>query len=156
MNSWLVRADRRRWHAGLPLTQLAILLLAAWLFPFEYAPAADSPTFAPLPTQPGFALTNGIILVSPTRLNFGTVPLGKSITNTFLVENFGHGKLVGTASVPGPFKIISGEKYSLKEKEVQIVTVVYTPTRPRIDKAVVKFSGGNGAKAMVMGKVAGE
>ena len=49
-----------------------------------------------------------------------------------------------------------GEKYALKEKEVQVVTVVYAPTQARIDKAVIKFSGGNGAKAMVMGKVTGE
>lgn len=151
MNSWLFRADGR--HRGLPLNR--ILVLAGVLL-FKYASAAESPTFAPLPDQPTFVITNGIILVSPTRLNFGAVPLGKSVTNTFLVENFGHGKLVGTASVPAPFKIISGEKYSLKEKEVQIVTVVYTPTRPRIDKAIVKFSGGNGAKAMLMGKVTGE
>ena len=156
MNSWLVRSHRRRCHSALRRSNFSILLLAAWLLLFECARAAESPTFAPLPSQPSFALTNGVILVSPTRLNFGTVSLGKSVTNTFLVENFGHGKLVGTASVPAPFKIISGEKYSLKEKEVQIVTVVYTPTRPRIDKAAVTFTGGNGAKALVMGKVAGE
>ena len=153
MNSWLFPADRR--HRGLPLNRFAIHL-AGLLFLFKYSSAAESPTFAPLPDQPTFAITNGIVLVSPTRLNFGAVQLGKSVTNTFLVENFGRGKLVGTASVPAPFKIISGEKYALKEKEVQVVTVVYTPTQPRIDKAIVKFSGGNGAKAMVIGKVAGE
>jgi hypothetical protein len=153
MNSWLFRADGRQ--RVLPFIQFVILLLAG-LFLSKCTSAADSPTFAELPSQPTFAITNGIILVSPTRLNFGAVPLGKSITNTFLVENFGHGKLVGTASVPAPFKIISGEKYALKEKEVQVVTVVYTPTQARIDKAVIKFSGGNGAKAMVMGKVTGE
>jgi len=154
MNSWLFRAEGC--HRGLPLNRFAILLLAWLPFLIKYTSAAESPTFAPLPDQPSFAITNGIILVSPTRLDFGAVPLGKSITNTFLVENFGRGKLVGTASVPAPFKIISGEKYALKEKEVQVVTVVYTPTQPRIDKAIVKFSGGNGAKAMVLGKVAGE
>jgi hypothetical protein len=153
MNFWLFRADGRQ--RGLPVNPFVILLLAG-LFGFKYTNAAESPTFAELPSQPSFSITNGIILVSPTRLNFGAVPLGKSLTNTFLVENFGHGKLVGTASVPAPFKIISGEKYALKEKEVQIVTVVYTPTQARIDKAVIKFSGGNGAKAMVMGKVTGE
>jgi len=82
--------------------------------------------------------------------------MGQSATNTFLLENFGRGKLVGKASVPAPFKIISGEKYSLKEKEVQVVTIVYTPTRPHIDKAAVTFTGGNGAKALVVGKTVEE
>ena len=118
--------------------------------------AAELPLFAPLPTQPGIELTNGIILISPARLNFGAVPLGQSATNTFLVENFGHGKLVGKASVPAPFKIISGEKYSLREKEVQVVTIVYTPERARRDRATVSFSGGNGGKALVIGKAAGQ
>jgi hypothetical protein len=156
MNSSLVRADGRTWHLCLPLSRFPTLLLAGLLFLFRPANAAESPTFAPLPTQPTFALTNGIILLSPSRLNFGTVPLGKSATNTLLVENFGHGKLVGTASVPPPFKIISGEKYALKEKEVQVVTIVYTPGKPHRDKAIVTFTGGNGAKAMVIGKTAEE
>ena len=101
-------------------------------------------------------MTNGIILISPTRINFGTVKVGKSVTNTFLVENFGNGKLVGKASVSAPFKILSGESYSLRNKEVQVVTVVYTPERSRNDKATVKFTGGNGGKALVAGKGVGE
>lgn len=134
------------------------LVLSALLLICLHKLSAEPPVFAPLPNQPTVNLTNGIILVSPTRLNFGAVAIGKSVTNTFLVENFGHGKLVGTASVPAaaPFKIISGEKYALREKEVQIVTVVYTPQKQRVDKTTVTFTGGNGAKAMVMGKAAGE
>src|SRR5690348_2665500 len=108
MKFFLFRADRRTWQSRRPLNRFPVLLLAGLLFLFKPANAAESPTFAPLPTQPNFALTNGIILLSPSRLNFGTVPLGKSVTNTLLVENFGRGKLVGTASVPPPFKIISG------------------------------------------------
>jgi hypothetical protein len=117
---------------------------------------AQQPAFPPLPEKPTFALTNGIILVSPAKLNFGSVQIGKSATNTFLIENFGRGKLVGTASVPAPFKIISGDKYALTTKEVQVVTVVYTPERPRNDKATVTFTGGNGAKAAVTGKGVGK
>jgi hypothetical protein len=118
--------------------------------------AQQQPTFTPLPEKPSVALTNGIILISPAKLNFGSVQIGKSATNTFVIENFGRGKLVGTASVPAPFKIISGDKYALTSKEIQVVTVVYTPERARTDKATVTFTGGNGGKAIVTGKAASQ
>src|SRR5437879_9978882 len=52
--------------------------------------------FSELPKQAAFALTNPIVLVSPARLDFGSVPGGKRATREFLVENIGRGKLVGT------------------------------------------------------------
>lgn len=134
----------------------ASLPLGVLVFSRTSAPAAEPPLFSPLPNQPGLELTNGIILVSPTKLNFGRVPVGKSATNTFLVENFGHGKLTGKVSVPKPFKIISGESYSLTPKEVQVVTIVYAPERVRNVRATVKFTGGNGAKATVTGEAVKE
>lgn len=156
MKSCLFR--ERRAAAGLPLMLAfsAMLTLGVLSLSNNSANAAEPPLFAPLPSQPGIELTNGIILVSPTKLNFGAVPIGKSATNTFLVENFGRGKLTGKASVPAPFKIISGDTYSLTAKEVQVVTIVYTPERLRNDKATVKFTGGNGAKVTVTGKAAGD
>src|SRR6266404_2145556 len=117
MNCCLLREMR---HAT-KLTLRLFLVVGALLFFCKHATAAESSTFAPLPDQPSFALTNGIILVSPSKLYFGPVKVGKSVTNTFLLENFGRGKLTGKASVPAPFKIISGEKYVLSAKEVQVV-----------------------------------
>ena len=119
------------------------------------APGADGTSdFAPIPKDSNFALTNAVILVSPTTLDFGSVALGKGATNTFLVENIGRGKLVGTASVPSPFKILSGGEYALTEKQVQVVTIAYIPgrTRAMTNTATVKFTGGGGAKAKVTGK----
>ena len=117
------------------------------------APGAKAdPSFSELPQQSTFALTNPIVLVSPTRLDFGSVPRGKRLAKEFLVENIGRGKLVGTASVPAPFKIISGGKYALKEKEVQVVTVSYTPGSARTNTAILTFTGGGGAKVTVTGK----
>ena len=57
--------------------------------------------------------------------------------------------------VPAPFKILSGGKYTLRENEAQVVTVIYTPSGAASDAQTVKFTGGGGAKARVTGKLAG-
>ena len=133
---------------------LVFLALAAFLFCFKSAvPGAKGASdFAPLPKESGVALTNAVILVSPKVLDFGSIAAGKSVTNTFLVENVGGGKLVGTASVSAPFRIISGGEYALKEKQVQVVTVAYAPGATGAITAKVTFTGGGGAKATVTGK----
>lgn len=95
-----------------------------------------------------------IISVSPRSLNFGIVPMKTSVTNTFLVQNWGGGKLVGKATVHRPFKIISGGNYRLGPADAQIVTIVYTPSGAGLDTNVVKFTGGAGALAPVTGKAA--
>jgi hypothetical protein len=131
-----------------------IAAIAALLFFCRYAEltAAAAPSFSSLPTQSTFALTNPVILVSPATLDFGSVPMGERVTKDFLVENIGRGKLVGAASVQAPFKIISGAHYVLTDKEIQVVTVAYTPGRARTETATVKFTGGGGAKTTVTAK----
>ncbi len=98
--------------------------------------------------------TNPVIVVSPMTLDFGAVPKNHTITNTFLVENAGGGRLVGKVSVPTPFKIIDGVNYSLLRNEAQVVTIVYRPSGAREDKKTVQFTGGGGAKATVRGRLA--
>ena len=95
--------------------------------------------------------TNPVIVVTPTTLDFGRVATNTNATRTFLVENFGSGKLVGTATVAAPFKILSGGNYNLKENEAQIVTVIYKPTGTAPDSQTVQFTGAGGAKATVTG-----
>jgi hypothetical protein len=97
--------------------------------------------------------TTPVIYVKPQKLNFGLVDKKATATNSFVVENMGRGKLVGKATVPKPFKIISGGEYSLQENEAQVVTVTYTPSGDAIDTQTVKFTGGGGAKAQVTGKL---
>jgi len=96
--------------------------------------------------------TNPVIVVTPMNLDFGRVVTNTTATKTFLVENIGSGKLVGTATVAAPFKILSGGDYKLKENEAQIVTVIYKPTGAAPDSQTVQFTGGGGAKATVTGK----
>ena len=113
--------------------------------------ATEAATFSPLPTRPAVVITNAILLVTPATLKFEPVPIGKSVTNTFLVENMGHGRVIGTASVPSPFRIISGGSYDLTDKEVQVVTVAFTAGAARTNTAFVTFTGGGVAKATVIG-----
>ena len=96
--------------------------------------------------------TNPVIVVTPITFDFGRVATNTNATRSFLVENFGGGKLVGTATVAAPFKILSGGDYTLKENEAQIVTVIYKPTGTAPDSQTVQFTGGGGAKATVTGK----
>ena len=140
-------------HSVRALPTFVILAIGAFLLCGDQnVPSATGASdFSPLPKQSAVNLTNAVILVSPKALDFGSVTTGKSVTNTLLVENVGAGKLVGTASVSAPFKIISGGDYSLKEKQVQVVTVAYTPARTGAVSAKITFTGGSGAKATVTG-----
>lgn len=93
-----------------------------------------------------------VISVTPRKIDFGTIPTKTSVTNSFLVENWGGGKLVGKATVPKPFKILSGGSYQLGPADAQVVTICYTATGATIDTNVVKFTGGGGALVPVVGK----
>ena len=98
--------------------------------------------------------TAPIIAISPRTIDFGAVRWKQSKTNSFVVANWGGGKLVGKATVPAPFKILSGASYRLGPADVQVVTVAYTPGGTPSDTNVVKFTGGGGALIPVTGKLA--
>jgi hypothetical protein len=100
--------------------------------------------------------TTPVISVTPTAMDFGAVPNTVTVTNTFLVENAGGGKLVGKVQVAPPFKIISGGSYRLDRNETQIVYITYTPGQGTNDTQKVTFSqkGATGTYVMVTGKPA--
>ena len=97
--------------------------------------------------------TTPVLYVQPMALDFGPVAAQAVATNTFVVENMGRGTLVGNVTVAAPFKILSGGEYALRENEVQIIKVVYTPSGAASDTQVVKFTGGGGTKASATGKL---
>jgi hypothetical protein len=113
---------------------------------------------APSDTSAGTLFTMPIISISPRLIDFGSVPMKTSVTNTLLIENWGGGKLVGKATVPRPFKIISGGTYSLGPSDAQVLTISYSPSGALLDTNVVKFTvtGGAGAIAPVVGKSSGQ
>jgi hypothetical protein len=106
----------------------------------------------PLSPSAGTLFTSPVVVVTPTTNYFGAASRHRSLTNTFLIENAGSGKLIGKATVESPFKIIDGGKYALRENEAQVVTIVYQPSGTRSATNVVQFTGGGGAKVTVIGR----
>ena len=102
----------------------------------------------------GTYFTRPFLVVSPMKADFGTLRMGESATNSFLVENVGGGTMVGTATVPPPFRVLSGGSYKLTRNEAQVVTVVYTPDGAGTNTQVITFTGGTSdVKATVTGKL---
>jgi len=95
--------------------------------------------------------TTPVIVVSPSTLKFGGGGSRQMLTNTFLVENVGRGKLIGKATVKAPFKIVDGGSYFLHPNETQVITVTYSPNGTQGVTNVVKFTGGGGAQATAIG-----
>jgi hypothetical protein len=104
--------------------------------------------------EAGTLFTNPVIFVKPSALDFGPVAGNTTATNTFLVENMGSGRLVGTVTVAAPFRILSGGNYTLGVNEAQVITVIYTPSGAASDTETAQFTGGGGAEATVTGKLA--
>ena len=91
---------------------------------------------------------------SPTKLDFGTLRRRESATNSILVENVGSGTLVGKATVPPPFKILSGANYKLRRNEAQVVMIAYTPNGALTNTQEVTFTGGaTEVRATVKGRL---
>jgi len=91
------------------------------------------------------------LLVTPGSLPFGTVLVGKSVTNNLVVANTGGGTLAGLASATAPFSILSGGTYSLGSNQSQTVSVVFTPTTAMSYSQNVAFTGGTGMSVVVSG-----
>jgi hypothetical protein len=109
---------------------------------------------APSLAQAATLFTVPVMVVTPTQIDFGAVAQSTTVTNSFLVENAGGGTLVGTATVPPPFKILSDGTYSLRPGEIQVLTITYTPSGGSNDIQVVTFTGANPANAKVQGRLA--
>jgi hypothetical protein len=111
------------------------------------------PASRPLATAESL-FKNPTIAVTPANLDFGAVKTNSAATNTFVVENVGGGRLIGKASVPAPFKILSGESYNLRRNEAQVITLRYVPSGASSDTQTVTFTGAGGASSTVVGKLA--
>jgi hypothetical protein len=118
-----------------------LVVIAGWVFVLSVSGIAEA----------GTLFTNPVIFVQPTAMDFGPVASNATATNTFLVENMGSGKLVGTATVAAPFKILSGGDYTLRTKEAQVITVIYSPSGAASDAQTVTFTGGGGATVEATG-----
>lgn len=71
-----------------------------------------------------------VCTVTPTALNFGTVPVGSHTELSFVVKNAGSGTLAGTVSGSlGDYSIEAGDgSFSLDSGESWLVTVRFSPS----------------------------
>ena len=120
LNALSRRPQRSGWgrNAAVSTNMKKLFVIAGWVFVLSVSGIAEA----------GTLFTNPVIFVQPMALDFGLVAGSKTATNTFLVENMGSGKLVGTVTVAAPFKILSGGDYTLRTKEAQVITVIYSPS----------------------------
>src|SRR5262249_7941406 len=82
------------------------------------------------------------VTVAPTAtVNFGSITIGTSATQTFTVTSTRTGTVTGTASVAAPFSIVSGSPYTLAGRAATArVTVGFTPTTTAGASANVSFT----------------
>jgi hypothetical protein len=69
-----------------------------------------------------------LVMVTPTSVGFGTTIVGNYIRRSFVVWNYGGGRLRGTVTTNAPFGIIAGGSFDLAPGEPQTVVVYFNPT----------------------------
>lgn len=95
-------------------------------------------------TALAWTIARPILTVTPQSLDFGTVIVGRSVDREFIVQNLGGAVLMGTASVPPPFSIVSGIPFTLRAGESQIVSVRFAPTSSGIFESNVTVASNGG------------
>lgn len=95
---------------------------------------------------------NPLISVSVPALDFGSVSVGGSVTNSITVRNIGGGTLTGnTPNVVAPFSIVSGETYNLTSNQTQTVKISFNPMLVGNANQLISFTGGGGASLALSG-----
>jgi PKD repeat protein len=69
-----------------------------------------------------------VLEVSPVSRDYGTLTVGQSSNQTFLVINTGCMSLTGTAVSAGPFAVSTGSPYNVPSGQTGTVTVAFTPS----------------------------
>ncbi len=93
---------------------------------------------------------NPAIAVSPSLLDFGTIPVGSTRELPCTVRNVACGILTGAASVAAPFHIVEGSPYNLSNRQTQVITVRFSPKSPGMHMTVIRLTN-DGASITVMG-----
>jgi len=97
-----------------------------------------------VPSSSGSGVNPGVAVmqVMPGNINFGSMNVGMSATNSFTVENVGGSTLTGTATVTSPFSIVSGAGYNLAANQSQTIAVAFSPTSAGSYNQTVVLAGG--------------
>ncbi|HOX58075.1 MAG TPA: hypothetical protein P5205_14335 [Candidatus Paceibacterota bacterium] len=116
----------------------------------ERTAAADHVKVAPV-TATSTGSGRPAIAVSPRRLDFASVPVGRIIQLSLTVQNAGAGTLSGEAKVSAPFRIVEGSRYALRDSQNQVITLQYAPQSAGMNITALSLTGGGGASITVVG-----
>ncbi|MGD8450708.1 MAG: C1 family peptidase [Phycisphaerae bacterium] len=98
----------------------------------------------------------GLIEVTPTEMNLGTVAAGSSTTQTFTIRNIGSTTANGNAAgLMPPFSFADSASYTLAVGESQNITVRFAPTAAGDFTDAVLFAAGTPVLATVSGTATG-
>ena len=102
----------------------------------------------------GLVVTNPVISVTPTNLNFGIIGVGRTKNLSVVVQNLGGGTLAGSvsASAGDAFSVVSGGTYALTNNQSQAVTIRYSPKSVGDFSQTVRFTGGGSMSVSAHGK----
>jgi hypothetical protein len=84
------------------------------------------------------------LTLSPSSLNFGAVLTGQTNNLSFQLTNSGGLTLSGTVTTAPPFKITSGNSFSLTSGQTSLVQVTFAPTNAGNFSNVVIFTSNGG------------
>src|SRR5262249_11135 len=85
------------------------------------------------------------LVISPTNLDFGTLIIGQSATQTIQVINTGGMPLNGTVAANQPFAITFGSPFSVNPGQTGQVAVVFTPSASGNFSDAIVFSSNGGS-----------
>jgi hypothetical protein len=93
----------------------------------------------------------GVLSVTPTSQDFGSVKIGLSKSLTFTLKNVGSSTFTGTASTVAPFSVVGTASYSLAPNQSQILTVRFAPTTLGKVGKILTLTGGGGKSVVLTG-----
>ena len=103
----------------------------------------------------GTSISPGVLSITPTTFDYGSVPLGSTSSQSFTVSNTGSANLTITKSKPpatGPFVAITqlAEGTTLLPGQSLTETVVFTPTQvgPVADTWIINANDGLGVRTL--------
>jgi PKD repeat protein len=84
------------------------------------------------------------LVVSPSKLAFGTVAVGQTNSLSFQVVNTGGQPLIGTATTASPFSIAAGSPFNLSVGQTGLVSVAFIASSEVSYSNVVVFNSNGG------------
>jgi len=124
----------------------------------DYFDGAAKPGYSPLSYPHPLVLggdttvTNPVLSLSKTAVDFGPVTVGNKIDVALVVRNVGGDTLAGVATATGPFMVLGPAAYSLQRNQSQVITIRFAPANTNAINGLATFTGGGGGIVTLVGQ----